>query len=232
MGRVLARMQPFLQEMHGHDADGEMQDELQEMLLAIHCWIANLYKIDKCGKHKLYKMVEFLKEMRIMKTVRNRKPLQKMQRWIQNGGIDHAECFGCLRRRVFCRYGCNDHAWYEKLRNIEYRKLPLERLTGVFAYTSSLRRGRCLHRPGGTNRFFGNPRRIRTCPWGLTVGIDPYVPFGRAQKPARATARLEIRQGKRRLPAGSGTGRGDWPEGRRSYPAAQSAFAFAPGAGA
>ena len=40
-----------------------------------------------------------------------------------------------------------------------------------------LRRGRCPHRPGGTNRFYGNLRRIRSCPWG-DVGIAPYAIHG------------------------------------------------------
>ena len=47
-----------------------------------------------------------------------------MQRRIQNGGKSYAEYSGCLRRCVSCRYGCNDHAWYEELRNNQKRSMP------------------------------------------------------------------------------------------------------------
>ena len=43
-----------------------------------------------------------------------------------------------------------------------------------------MRRGRCPHRPGDTNRFYGNPRRIRWYPWG-DVGIAPYGHSGSAR---------------------------------------------------
>ena len=36
------------------------------------------------------------------------------------------------------------------------------------------RRGRCLHRPGRTDRFYGGLRRIRTISWA-DVGISPYA---------------------------------------------------------
>ena len=59
-----------------------------------------------------------------------------MQCWIQNGGRENAECSGYLRCCLFCRYGCNDHAWYEKLRNYEDRTLPSEP-SGGSVFTSA-----------------------------------------------------------------------------------------------
>ena len=59
-----------------------------------------------------------------------------MQCWIQNGGRENAEYSGCLRCRLFCRYGCNDHAWYEELRNYEDRTLPSEP-SGGSVFTSA-----------------------------------------------------------------------------------------------
>ena len=40
-------------------------------------------------------------------------------------------------------------------------------------FSQTTRRGRCPHRPGKWNRFYGNLRRIRWYPW-VDVGIDPY----------------------------------------------------------
>ena len=63
-----------------------------------------------------------------------------MQRRIQNGGRENAEYSGCLRCRLFCRYGCNDHARYEELKNYVYRTLPSELSGGsVFASAPDLR---------------------------------------------------------------------------------------------
>ena len=42
-----------------------------------------------------------------------------------------------------------------------------------FEIFRKVRRGRCPHRPGNTNRFYENPMRIRNFPW-VDVGIDPY----------------------------------------------------------
>ena len=62
----------FLQEDRWQDAGTEMQDELQETLLAIHGQTPKLCRIYKYRKRELYKIVEIPKEMRIMKTVRKR----------------------------------------------------------------------------------------------------------------------------------------------------------------
>ena len=61
----------FLQEDRRQDAGTEMQDELQETLLAIHKQTPKMCTLYKYRKYKLYKMVEIPKNVRIMKTVRN-----------------------------------------------------------------------------------------------------------------------------------------------------------------
>ena len=55
-----------------------------------------------------------------------------MQCWIQNGGRENAEYSGCLRCRLFCRYGCNDHARYEELKNTYTERSRQNRLAGAF----------------------------------------------------------------------------------------------------
>ena len=54
----------------------------------------------------------------------------------------NAECFGCLRRRLFCRYGCNDHARYEELKNTYTERSRQNRLAGAFLRLLRTRAGR------------------------------------------------------------------------------------------
>ena len=53
--------------------------------------------------------------------------------------------------------------FFENLRRIRNFQRTESRVRpyGSFAIFRDVRRGRCPHRPGGTNRFHGNPRRIR-----------------------------------------------------------------------
>ena len=62
----------FLQEDRRRDAAVKMQDELQETLPAIHPRTTKLYRMHKYGKCKLYKVVEILGKVRIMKNVKRK----------------------------------------------------------------------------------------------------------------------------------------------------------------
>ena len=133
MDGVFRFCRAFLQDGKRHDAGGKMQDELQEIRLAIHKAIYRLYKMHKRGNGALCKTVDSSGKARIMRLVRKKCAAAKMQREIQNGGNENAECSCCLQRRLFCRYGRDDRARNEELKN---REIPPDESGGIFALKS------------------------------------------------------------------------------------------------
>ena len=146
MDGVFCFCRAFLQDRKRRDAGGKMQDELQEMRLAIHKAIYRLYKMHKRENGALCKTVDSSGKARIMRLVRKKCAAAKMQREIQNGGNENAECSCCLQRCLFRRYGRDDRARNEELKKQEN---PAGFLRRDFCVSKNL----VEFRPAGRNKM-------------------------------------------------------------------------------